>query len=139
MGQIVITGSVVVGPASPVSDGAFPSSIDTVQLASTPNPKQSQVCSGTISRFLNVASPSWATLSGVGAADTVTRADTLYLRCNSPIKVRLTQADKDGGADIVSIVEVHGVLLQEFPQNGCLKLLEAQGSATLEYFVSGLL
>lgn len=139
MGQLVITGSLTVGPPSPVSDGAFPSSIDTVQLAATPNTKQSQVSSGTISRFLNTASPSWAALSGVGAADTVTRGDTLYFRCNSPIKLRLTQADKDGGADIVSIIQVFGLHLTEFPQNGYLKLLEAQGSSTIEYLVSGLL
>lgn len=133
--QISLDGTLSVGPQSP-ADNAFPAGTSGEPLALTPSPKVSNACTGTLVRNLNSAS-SFATLTGVGASDTVTKGDTLYFRSNSPVQVRLTQADPLGGSDIISIVNVYGTLLAEFNPVGYLKLLEAKGVATIAYLISG--
>jgi hypothetical protein len=136
VGQSVLDGTIVMGPASGGS-GTFPSSVDTMQLELNPSTKQFGAATGTVQRPLN--SPSaYVTLSGVGTTDTVQRCDTVCIRTDSPIKVRLTFLDPDGGADIVSIIPVQGVLLLEPPTSGYVKLVEAKGSARIEYMAAGL-
>lgn len=136
MGVLKIDGTVTAGPESS-GGSAFPSSSDQMQLQSTPNPKPMQACTGTIARNFN--SPNaFTTLTGVGASDTVTRGDTLAFRCNAPMKLQMTFADPDGGADIVSVIPVYGMNVMEFPSNGYLKLLQLKGSGPIEYLVSGL-
>lgn len=133
--QIVIDGTLSVGPQS-ASDNAFPSMTVGEPLSLTPQQKLSNACSGTVVR--NLISPSaYLALSGVGATDAVTKGDTLYFRTNAPILVRLTMADPAGGSDIVSILPVFGLVITEFQPTGYLKLLEAKGSATLTYLISG--
>lgn len=136
MGQLVISGTLTIGPSA-CGTGVFPTSTDTVTLDTTPSPKTSIVASGTISRY--VTSPSsYVTLSGVGATDTVTKGDTLFFRCDAAVKLRFVQADPAGGSDITSVINVQGMLLQEFPLTGYLKTLEVMGTARLEYAFSGL-
>jgi hypothetical protein len=136
MGQIELSGSITFGPSTGGS-GAFPSSVDTIQLETTPSPKQYGVASGTLARLVNTGL-SYVTLSGIGTTDCVTQCTTLYFRCDAPVKLRMTFLDPDGGADIVSIVPFQGCQLFEFPTNGYLKLLEIKGSARIEYCASGL-
>lgn len=138
MGQIVLDGTLTIGPQGSGGD-AFPSSVDTVQLASLPNPKMSQAASGTLRRNVAVSQPNWLTLSGVGPTDAVTLADTLYFKTQSPMRLRLTQVDMENptGPPIVSIVEVYGTCFIEFPTSGALTLLEVRGVGTIEYMVSG--
>ena len=137
MGQAELSGSIVFGPSAGGS-GAFPSSTDTIQLETNPSPKQFNAATGTLSRQLN--SPSaYLTLTGVGTTDTVQQCGLLYFRCDSGIKLRLTFTDPAGGADIVSEIPVAGTLVLEPPSNGPIKLLEAKGSARIEYGASGLI
>lgn len=138
MGVVTLDGSISIGPASS-GGNTFPSSTETVAIQTTPNPKQSSVATGTLVRNLSIPSPAWQVLSGVGANDTVTRCDFLYFRSNAPVQLRLTMEDPANptGPAIVSIVPVQGLLVHEFPNPGCLKLLEFQGSATVEYMASG--
>jgi len=137
VGQVQLNGTLTFGPSSSGGD-VFPSSIDSLQLATTPNPKPMPVATGTMSR--NLQSPNtYITLSGVGTNDTVQQADTFYLRCDAPIKLRLTIVDPAGGADIVAVIPHQGTMFKEFPTNGYLKLVEAMGSARMEYAVSGLM
>lgn len=134
MGTIELSGNLTVGPASSAS-GTFPALQASVGLSTTPSPKQMVVSTGVMSRILNA--PSFATLSGVGASDTVTKGDTLYFRTNAPMELRLTFVDPDGGSDIVSVVPIYGLGFLEFPPTGTLKLLEAKGNGQIEYLVSG--
>jgi hypothetical protein len=136
MGQVSVSGSITLGPSSG-GDGSFPASQDTVPLALSQPTKQAGAMTGCMSRQLNSPS-SYVTLSGVGATDTVTRCDFLYIRSDAPIKVRVTQVDPAGGADIVSELNLQGPWTHEFPANGYVKLVEAKGSARIEFAFSGI-
>lgn len=136
MPQVEISGTVTIGPANGGS-GSFPSSSNTMQLDTTPSPKQSGAATGVLIRTLSSPS-SYVTLDGIGPTSTVTKCDFLSFRSDGAVKLRLTQADPAGGADIVSIINVQGLEVHEFPTNGYLKTLEAQGSARIEYAASGL-
>jgi hypothetical protein len=140
VGQVDFSGSLTLGPASGGST-TFPSSTDTIQLALSQNPKQASVMTGTQSKRLSSA-VAYVTLSGVGGTltviDTVTRCDFLYIRSDSAIKVRLTMVDPAGGADIVSVLNLQGPIVIEFPTTGYCKLVEAMGVANIEYAASGI-
>lgn len=141
MGVTQLDGTLTIGPANQM-DGCFPSSSASLVLQTKPNPKQANVSTSTQKRSVSVPSPNWQTLSGIGPTDTVTQADFLYFRCDAQVKLRLSTTDpaNPGGAAIVSILPVFGLVLWEFPpSNGCLLLLEIQGSATVEYAASGSL
>ena len=86
-----------------------------------------------------MASPGWAALQGVGSGDAVERGDLLYLRSDAPLTLRLSTQDplNPTGPPVVRTVPVQGLYIHEFPQAEPLVLLEAQGSATVEYAVTG--
>jgi hypothetical protein len=133
VGQIQLTGTLTVGPVSS-GDNVFPSATSSVNLASTPNPKPSTVDTGMVTR--TIASPNaYVGLSGVGASDTVTKCDTFYFKCNSPMKLRITYFDV--GGDIMSVEPVNGTKVSEAPAGNYIKLLEVQGSGPIEYLASG--
>lgn len=134
MAQLRITGSLTCGPAI-VTDNTFPAGSSTTEFTSTPSPKPSAVDTGLPTRQVNSPS-SYTTLTGVGDTDTVTKADTLYLRTVSPMLVRLTFA-QTGGPDLASEVPVHGLLLVEVPTAQYLKLVEVKGAGAVEYLASG--
>ena len=137
MGQVSVVGTVLGGP---VQVGAgFPQAIFTTQLATSPNPKPYSAATGVLQRRVNVASPSFGALSGVGAGDTVEKGDLLYLRSDSQLLLRLSQVDplNPSGTPLVRQLYVSGLVLIEFPASSQLVLLEAQGSATIEYAITG--
>jgi hypothetical protein len=135
MGQINVTGALVAGP--PASGEVFPGASSNIPLSLASNPKIAGVMTGCLTRL--IASPGgFVTLSGVGATDTVTHGDTLYLKCDAELSVRLTQDDGLGG-NVVSTLFLSGANLLEFSPTKFLKLLEVKGTATIEYFVSGLI
>lgn len=134
MGRISLTGEVSVQP-DVVSDTTFPGAVKSAQLSSTPTVKSSTVDSGIAKRLIN--SPNaFLALSGVGTNDDVTRGDTLYIKSNSPIQVRLTFAQISGG-DLVSTVPLFGTCILEIPSDQYLKTIEAKGAGTIEYLISG--
>ncbi len=133
--QVVLDGTLSVGPQQ-ATDQQFPSMSVGEPLALTPAQKLSNACTGAVIRQLN--SPSaYSTLQGVGPTDTVQKGDTLYLRSNAPILLRLTMADPGGGSDVVSVLSTYGLVLMEFQPTGYLKVLEAKGVGTLTYLISG--
>lgn len=131
----VLSGSLVIGPQG-AGDCGFPSGVVNITFTTFP-PQKPAAVSAQHAKMVNTAAPGFATLDGIGPAASVTQALLLYLRTTAPFKLRLTMADMAGGPDIVSIVEVQGLLIQEFPTGGYLKLLEAQGVGTIEYAVAG--
>lgn len=137
MGQIVIQGSLTGGP--PQQGVGFPQAIFTTQLATTPSPKPFSAASGVLTRRVSQVSPGFTVLTGVGADDTVVRGDTLYLRSNSQVLLRISQTDplNPGGPVLVRELYVSGLFVCEFPPASPLVLLEVQGSATIEYCCSG--
>ena len=137
MGTLVLDGTITSGPGSACDTGVTPASTDTIPLSTLRSPKPWQVVAGPSSRNLISAYGTFTTLSGVGTGDSVTQATFLYVRASAPVQLRLTMANLAGGADVVSVVQVQGPLVQEFPDAGYLKLLEASGAATLEWMASG--
>jgi hypothetical protein len=139
MGQVAINGTILGGPVSP--GAGFPQAIFTAVLATTPSPKPFSAASGVLTRRVNQAAPGFLTLSGVGPADAVVRGDTFYLRSDSQLLLRLSQTDplNPSGPALVRDVYVSGLCIIEFPASSPLVLLEAQGSATIEYLITGQL
>ena len=130
-----LSGNITAGPAT-ASDTSFPGMSADVPLGT----KQTgfQASTGTLRKAL--ASPgSFVALSGVGAAagDAVNVGKMLYIRSDARIQLRLTQKDPLAGPDIVKIVPVCGLTVMEYEANDGLVLLEAQGSAIIEYMVCG--
>ena len=137
MGQISLDGTITSGPPTSVPPGATPAATDTIPLSTLATPKGWNVVTGPNSRNVASSFGTFSTLSGLGAADSVTQGTFLYLRASAPLQLRMTQANLAGGADIVSVHQVTGPLVQEFPDAGYLKLLEVSGTATVEWLVSG--
>lgn len=135
MDALVLTGSIVLGPVG-AGDCSFPGSTINVPFSSYPQQKSANV---SIRHAKTINSPSaFVPLDGVGTGESVTQANFLYLRTAGLLmKYRITQADYNGGADIVSIVESQGVFVNEFPSAGYVKLLEAMGVGTIEYIAAG--
>jgi hypothetical protein len=135
MGQAELSGSLTLGPSGGGS-GSFPTSQDVISLSLTPSPKQSAVMASGLQ--VNLNSPSaYVALSGIGTGGIVQQCTTLYIRSDTNVMLRLTFHDPNGGADIVSEVPLCGLKLDEYQQNGYLKLLEAKGAARLEYAAAG--
>lgn len=133
MGQIDLQGALFGGP--PTGGSTFPAATFSVPLRMSTTPKPFGVATGVLTR--NVASPAaYLTLSGIGAADTVTKGDVLYFKASGAVDLRLTTDDGAGG-DVVAIVPVQGIVILEFSSSKYLKLVEVQGSASIEYFMSG--
>lgn len=106
----------------------------SVPLALSPHPKQSCVSA---SGARQVSSPSaYVQLSGVGDTDTVTKANTVYLKTNSPMMIKLT-FDNSPDADIESEFPLYGIHLSECGDTKYLKKIEVKGSGTVELVASG--
>ncbi len=140
MGQLVIDGTITIGPTSGGS-GGFPVSTSSATVASTPAPKSSSVDTGFTVR--NIATPNaYIALTGVGAADSVTQCDTFTIRSQSALRVRITFSDTP--SDLVSELVVMGTLLIEAPPQSntpapnYIKLIEVKGAGIIEYLASGL-
>ena len=138
--SVTLLGTLTAGPQG-VCEGGFPSGI--LQLAfglagSCPGAGTKPALRKFWS-FVNVNSPSpaFVTLDGVGTGQSVTQANTLYLRTTTQMLMRFTFANPAGGPDIVSQVPVQGLHIAEYPLNGYLKLVEAQGIGGIEFFASG--
>jgi len=137
VGQVSINGTLSSGPVQ-VGSG-FPQAIYTTPLATSVTPKPFSAASGVMQRRIAVAAPTFVTLQGLGPTDTVVRCDLLYLRSDAALILRLSNQDplNPFGPPLVVEVPVSGLVIMEFPASSPLVLLEAQGSATVEYAASG--
>lgn len=82
-----------------------------------------------------VNSPSaYVELDGIGTDESVTEAIFLYVNTQSPMKLRVTFTDTP---DVVSEIWVQGPFVIEMPSSNPIKLLEAKGVGTIEYFAAG--
>lgn len=99
------------------------------------NTKGFSVATGVLTRKLNSVG-SFVALQGVGATDTVTKGTFLYFKSDALIELRLTTDDGVGGS-VVAIIPPSGFVMLELDATKFLKLLEARGVASLEYFVCG--
>jgi len=137
--SVTLLGNLTAGPQG-VCEGGFPSGVLQVAFGlagSCPGAGTKPAGKKFWSSF-SVNSPvAFVALDGVGSGQSVTQANTLYLRTTAQMLVRMTFADPAGGPDIVSVVTVKGILILEPSDAGYLKLLEAQGAGTIEYFASG--
>ncbi len=137
MGQLTIAGTLLGGP---VQVGAgFPQAIYTTQLALSQTPRPFSKGSGVVQSTVNTPSPSYEPLQGVGPTDRVRYGDVLYLRCDGSLELRISQTDPLNplGPPLVRLLNVQGLQIMEFPPSSRLVLLEAQGSATVEYAIFG--
>lgn len=134
MGITRFDGTLHAGPPN-VSDGTFPASTMGVPINLTPNPKGWQRATGVLYRAVNVPSPDFLELDGIGSDRTVSEGNFLYLRSNSTVTVRVTQAFTTGEA--TATFKINGLCILEFPEAEPLTLVEVQGSSTIEYFAQG--
>src|ERR1700741_2715507 len=107
---LTLNGTLIGGPPS-IGDCSFPSGTTKITFGLCPSQKRALALSGPQVRTINSPS-SYIPLDGVGTGETVTQAETLYLRTTVPILVRITTFSS--GGDVVSVIPVQGVLLMEF-------------------------
>ncbi len=74
-------------------------------------------------------------LSGVGASDTVTQGNFLYVRTKNPMLLRLTV--NTSGPVVIADIPVRGIFMLEFDETHPLVLLEIKGAGTVEWYISG--
>lgn len=130
MGQVSISGSLVAGP--PSVSGGFPTAQTIVQLSLSDGLQKSyDFATGVLQQ--QITSPGVFKVLSTAAVE---RGTFLYLRSDAPIDLRYTHDDGSGG-DVVVLLPSQGLVVLEFQNEKPLKLLEARGSALLEYFVSG--
>lgn len=130
---VTLQGTLLAGPAKS-SDSAFPSGLINASFALKPSTKPAPV---SVYDVRNLASPSsFVQLRGIGTNETVTKGNTLYLRTDAAMTLRLTFDDGAGG-DVVSTFPVDGLFIVEASDAKFLKLAEAQGVGVVEYFASG--
>ena len=135
MGQITLSGALLGGP--PAGGETFPGTTFSAPLALRTTPKGFNSATGVLQRQVSTAVGVYVTLGGVGAADCVTKGNTLYFKTNATVLLRLTTDDGIGGS-VVAVLPVNGFCLLQFDDSKYLKLVEASGSALIEYLVSGL-
>lgn len=138
--SVTLLGTLTAGPQG-ACEGGFPSGVLQLQFGlagSCPGagtkPAARKFWTNT---NVNTPSPAFITLDGIGTGQSVTKANTLYLRTTAQLKLRATFADPAGGPDIVAIIPNQGLWIAEFPDLGYLKLLEAQGVGGIEYAAFG--
>lgn len=130
---VTLQGSLQAGPAKS-SDSAFPSGLVNASFTLKPSTKSAPV---SVYDVRNLSSPSaFVQLRGVGTSETVTQANTLYLRTDAAMTVRLTYDDGAGGS-VVATFPVEGLFIVEASLSKFIKLVEAQGVGVVEYFASG--
>jgi hypothetical protein len=100
------------------------------------DPKGYNAATGILQQQIATAAGVYVTLATVGTGGVVTKADTLCLKTNGPVLLRLTTDDGLGGS-VVAILPIDGMATLEFNSNRYLKLAEISGSALIEYFASG--
>lgn len=130
---VQVKGQILAGPPKS-SCSPFPAGFVNIDFTTRSTNKAAAV-SAYQSRSLNSPS-SFAGLDGVGSGETVTKATFLYLRTATAMTIRLTTDDGSGGS-VTAVIPVDGFLLMEFQTAKFLKLVEAQGVGTVEYFASG--
>jgi hypothetical protein len=128
-----LAAQLIAGPTG-ASDSNFPSAVDNMPFGLNPNPKQFTVDTGPQRPNINSPSPTFVALSGIGAGQSVTQAQTLYFRSLIPMQIRLTFQ----GDATPKVLYVQGAVLLEFDISHPLVLLEASGSGQVEYWAAGL-
>jgi hypothetical protein len=129
--QLNLTGSISAAPVGNTG-GSVPSGIDTIPLSLT----QGYTLKASGNTRVSVPSPSWQTLPGIGSSGLVTHGDFMWLNTDSPCYIRTTQFDPSN-TPIVSVHQVQGLFMMQFPPTGQLSLLEIQGVCGVEYLVTG--
>lgn len=128
-----LQGTLRAGPSSSSCSGSFPSGLVNVTFESSPARKSTPVSCYHV-RAVN-SPASYAALAGIGTNETVTQALILYLKTSGPMLVRITTEETPD--DVVSVIPVDGLMILEFQAARYLKLVEVQGSGTVEYFAGG--
>jgi hypothetical protein len=137
VGQITVDGVLQAGPpngAAPCAGGGVLNA--QLRLRGGAGTKPYQVASGLMQFQLLTATPTtYQTLPGIGSTPGVTKGDTGFFFASAPIRLRMTF--DTGSVDLVSEVPLDGLLVYEVPGTLFLKLLEAAGTAAIEYLVTG--
>ena len=134
--QVSLAGNLQIGNLG-VCEGAFPGALTTIPVFIGGGG-----CAGTKpapAKFSGVQSynspGAFVALAGVGTGQPVTQGNFIYLKSDQAMQVRITQQNTP--FDDVSIINVRGIFVLEFPDDHYLKLLEVKGVGKVEYVVSG--
>lgn len=133
-GQVTLSGQLQIGPKCCGPDDRSNSFIN-LMLNGGCCAKSYNVATGILQLDIN-STGAYIALPGVGAAPGVTHGDTIYFFTKTALLLRLTTDDGAGGS-VLSVLPVNGLLILEFNATRFLKLVEVQGAASIEYFVSG--
>lgn len=136
MGQVRLDGALTVGDKCADACGDGPVTSLPLAFAGGCCGKDFAVAVGPSRLSINTALGTYQTLPGIGSAPSVTKANTLYFRTSALLLLRLTTDDGAGGS-VTSVIPANGLGFLEFDGARFLKLLEASGVGSIEYFASG--
>lgn len=138
MGQIVLSGTLIAGPPNGISENGFPGAQINfpLMLSGGSTGKSFGQATGILTKNVAVQAPAFGPLRGVGPDDVLAKGTFLYFKCAGPLVLRVSTDDGLGGTALEH-VPIEGLYVREFPSSKWLKLLEVQGSARCEYFISG--
>lgn len=127
--SLSLEGNMVLGPQNVCEGGGpqgvlnMPFSIGACACVPAPN---------SASYTKKLAAATFVTLPGIGASDAMANCKFLFVRTDASLKLRLTQF---GGT--AQTLDVNGLCILQFPSDKALVLLEALGTATIEYVAVG--
>jgi len=129
--KVTLSGNIQAGPVEGSDTARIPSGTISDPLAFSSGEELTYgVSTGLMVRILTGAS--LATLYGVGATDSVTKAKLLYVKTNAVVTLRLTFQDASTAS-----VPVAGVLLYEANPSNPVTSIAVTGTATIQYAAFG--
>lgn len=135
--QVSLQAQLTSGPSDSSTSGQFPSGTDVIPFSLAQDPKSYSVRTGT--QQASVQSPlAYVALSGIGAGQSVTQAQLLYLRTNTAMNVRVTRTDPTNPvATITFVARPQGLLFVEASVDSPITLVEVEGAGTVEFAAFG--
>lgn len=127
--SLTLEGNIVLGPQG-VCEGGGPQGVLNMPFSIGACSCVPAPISGSYMKTL--AAATFVTLPGIGANDAMTKCKFLFVRTNASLSLRLTQF---GGT--AQTLDVNGLCILQFPSDKALVLLEALGTATIEYVAVG--
>lgn len=138
--SIQIVGTVTLGPPGGVCEGSFPGASLQMQfgIGAGCGP-----CSGLPAPVSAYGTPyinspgSYVALPGIGAGGLVAKVNTLYMKTQALLLLRLTFLVPSSSNLVVADIPLNGPWVQTFPDSHELVLLEVKGTANIEFLATG--
>src|SRR4051812_23908363 len=130
MGELSLSGRLLAGP--PRGGGTFPPSSNAGPISLYSPPEGGSACSGALPPTLN-RPDAIVPLPALNASGDVVQGDTLYLKSDGRVILRIVQDDGSGVTTATFDLPVSGLVILEFPAAKPILGISVKGTARIEY------